>query len=176
VLLFYFYFLIVSFLLTGDITGRGRTVLFHFFLVGTFSSPETLPGGGQLCFSSTLLRGLARGPTRSFSGSLSPSAPTHLDMTNSTRASTVPVEKFTVNTSLLTEILPHLEDNRQLILGRKCGRQGLYVKCWWYSLFAPPFATLLECGNFRSPRSGYLGRGYQYPLTILSFYFFTGIV
>ena len=38
----------------------------------------------------------------------------HLDMTNSTQASTVPVETLTVNTSRLTGIWPHLEVNRQL--------------------------------------------------------------
>ena len=60
VLLFIFYFLFFSLLLTGDITGK-EALFSSIFFVGTFSSPETLPGGGQLCFSSTLLRRLTRG-------------------------------------------------------------------------------------------------------------------
>jgi len=60
VLLFIFYFLFFSLLLTGDITG-GEALFSSIFFVGTFSSPEILPEGGQLCFSSTLLRCLTRG-------------------------------------------------------------------------------------------------------------------
>ena len=98
-----------------DILPGGGGLFYFIFLVGTFSSPETLPEGGQLCFSSTLPRVSARGTNAQLLWlSLPSSAPMHLDMTNSTSASTVLVETFTVNTSRLTGILPHLEDNQQL--------------------------------------------------------------
>jgi len=91
-----------------------------------------------------------------------------------------------MSTSRLTELLPQLQDNRQLetFWALKCGRQDLYVKCLWRclspntqavldlcialldSLSTLLPATLRECGNLRSSRTGNLGRGRQYLLTI----------
>ena len=51
-LLFIFYVLFFSLLLTGDITG-GEAFFFSDDFAGIFSSPETPPGGGQPRFSSS---------------------------------------------------------------------------------------------------------------------------
>ena len=72
----------------------------------------------------------------------------HLDMTNHTRASTVLVETWTVDTPQLTGILPHLEDKRQLEMGSLANEDarvfasmlvvsspGAHSRSW---TFAPP--------------------------------------